>query len=528
MALTTLAVLVSPSAAASDPQELASAVIAEVNARRAEVGGAPVVLSGPLCTAARAHAEYLVANASLWDKGLDAHYEQAGYIGYYAWSPYERAKKAGADLRLSVYEDVIRSTGGSTLSAAFLVGAWINAPLHRRAIIDRAITEAGFGWATDGLNSAYVYDAAYDRNASSLTTDLQEYPADGMTGVPVGWDGNEIPQPFPPSQYPSLWNGAEFIGGYPITFFATLGSIEDLAFSLSTAGGAVVPVLRSAQYPHVFAPERRLLRGTTYCGRVTYTIRDNRTGFLISGEKTFRFTTAGSETSTTTSSSTSTITTTVPSTTTTTLPSTTTTTVPTTTTTTTVPPAPSFPDVRDHPYAAAIEGLAALGVVHGYDDGGVRWFGPDRTLTRAQFAKILVLALGISVSTRDECPFGDVPRTQGDELYPDHYIAAAWREGLVKGTSLSPPRFSPDQSLTRAQLLTLVVRAGRLLAGQRLREPDPDWYGSLRISEPEHSASARWAEFNGLLDGIEIQGGWNLWSSASRGEAAQVVWNLVK
>ena|GEM_PF-4604914 len=47
----------------------------------------------------------------------------------------------------------------------------------------------------------------------------------------------------------------------------------------------------------------------------------------------------------------------------------------------------SFDDIKGHPYAESIEYLADTGVVKGYGDG---IFGPDKGVTRAEMAKIVL------------------------------------------------------------------------------------------------------------------------------------------
>ena len=518
---------------ADDAMDLKQQVIAEVNLRRTEAGVPPVEISPFLSTAAQAHAEYLIANAAQWAYGLDAHYEVPSYPSYYAASPAERAVKAGMASGNDISEDVLLGYGNTSGGAAFVVGAWINAPLHRRAIIDRAMVEAGFGWATDDPKYAYVYNAVSDRSADARSGEVQEYPADGMTGIPWGWDGIESPQPFPPDRYPDLWEGNRFVGGYPLTFYPVHGTFVSSSLELRCAMGAV-PVVRSAAYPYVFVPADRLQPGTTYSGRFVYSMRLDFTGEVYSGVREFAFGTAGGSTtslppSTTLTTSTSTTTTTS----TTTAPSTTTTTTPTgptvSTTTTTMQTGPvSFSDVGPrHPYAQAIEALAARGVISGIVSGNERLFKPNEPVLRQQLAKMLVLGLGLVVTTSDECLFEDVELSSGEELYPDHYVAVAAREGMVVGTSLRPLKFSPYDNVLRAQLLTMVVRAGRALGRGALSAPPEGWKGELPTMDPTHGENIRWAEYNGLVALMDLKG-WDVWKPASRGEVAQVLWTLVK
>ncbi len=50
-------------------------------------------------------------------------------------------------------------------------------------------------------------------------------------------------------------------------------------------------------------------------------------------------------------------------------------------------------------------------------------------------------------------------------------------EGMVVGTSLRPLKFSPYNNVLRAQLLTMVVRAGRALGRGALSAPPEGWKG---------------------------------------------------
>jgi hypothetical protein len=93
--------------------------------------------------------------------------------------------------------------------------------------------------------------------------------------------------------------------------------------------------------------------------------------------------------------------------------------------------ATGFKDVPEsHPYHVQIETLAQLGIINGYADGTFR---PDNQVTRQQLAKMIILAMRLSVSEDDKCLFTDVKKSSDIELYPDNYVAAAVREGIVSG-----------------------------------------------------------------------------------------------
>jgi murein DD-endopeptidase MepM/ murein hydrolase activator NlpD len=135
------------------------------------------------------------------------------------------------------------------------------------------------------------------------------------------------------------------------------------------------------------------------------------------------------------------------------------------------PSTPAFADVTpDHPAFSAIQALARKGVVQGFPNpAGKPFFRPDATVTRAQFAKMLVKTLGLAVSEADHCPFADVADSGPSDLYPDNFIAVAAAAGLTQGVSLDPPLFAPDGDVTRRQVLLMLERAvpglGEQLAG---------------------------------------------------------------
>jgi subtilisin family serine protease len=227
----------------------------------------------------------------------------------------------------------------------------------------------------------------------------------------------------------------------------------------------------------------------------------------------------GRVTTTTVASTTTTTAIIQPPTTTTSGPTTTTTLAP--TTTTTQPPAPRFADVPvGSLYAPAIERLAAAGVIEGYADG---LFHPGDPATRQQFAKMVLLALGRTPTLGMTTPFVDLQPANGS-LYPTAYIALAYSLGITEGISASPPRFGPYYNISRAQVITMVVRGIDALVPGALATPPVGYLPPFGTFSPAHDAAAARASFNGLLSGLDGMGrSYNVWKQASRGEVAQVL-----
>ncbi len=225
----------------------------------------------------------------------------------------------------------------------------------------------------------------------------------------------------------------------------------------------------------------------------------------------------GTTSSSTTSTSTTTTSTTVSTSTT----STTSTTVAPSTTTTTVPQTARFVDVTSEssPYFEQIERLAGLGVITGKGDG---LFHPREAVLRQQFAKMIVKTLGYPVDFSDLCPFGDMaaPDPSVGDLFPYHYVAVAWARGITNGTDET--HFSPYRSLTRAQLITMVVRAAAL------GEPSRDYVTPFGNFSAVHYPYARRAAYAGLLDTLVGMGaGYDFFAPASREEVCALLFELL-
>ncbi len=228
--------------------------------------------------------------------------------------------------------------------------------------------------------------------------------------------------------------------------------------------------------------------------------------------------TVTTSTSSTTSSTTTTTTTTSPTTTSTT--STTSTTPTTGTTPTTSVPGGGFTDVpAGHAFYEAIGALSAQGVISGYSDGTFR---PNAQLTRGQFTKIIVLALGKHTEEIEGAAnpsFSDVRYTGSS--YPFDYVEEASALHIING--YSDGTFAPSRNVTRLQLALMLVRAG----GDDLAAP-PAGYRCPFTDVPANARSdVAVAIFNGILSG-KTESVFDPYSPATRGQVAKMVYGLCK
>jgi len=186
--------------------------------------------------------------------------------------------------------------------------------------------------------------------------------------------------------------------------------------------------------------------------------------------------------------------------------------------------ASAFPDVpAGHQYEEAIEGLQNYGIIGGYVDGR---FGLNDPVKRAQFAKMIVGALKIAPSASTATRFTDLgtPDAGG---YPHRFVQAAYDNGITKGTE-DPTKFAPWSSIRRDQVVSMIVRGIDGLHPGLLEDPPAGKIGLYSgVGEP-HGKNLCLADMNGLLDGVIDLLNWNIYANATRGEVAQILWNVLK
>ncbi|MCM3714048.1 NEAT domain-containing protein [Alkalihalobacillus oceani] len=111
-------------------------------------------------------------------------------------------------------------------------------------------------------------------------------------------------------------------------------------------------------------------------------------------------------------------------------------------------------DIRGHWAEEAIRTLVEAGAVQGYGNGEFR---PNNTVTRAEFAKILVEAFDLTADT--EVIFPDTAQHWAREA-----VAVAAGAGIVTG--YSEARFGPNDRITREQMAVMIARTLNVNAEQ--------------------------------------------------------------
>lgn len=139
------------------------------------------------------------------------------------------------------------------------------------------------------------------------------------------------------------------------------------------------------------------------------------------------------------------------------------------------PKTDEFGDMANHWAREYAVKLLNRGIINGFPDGNFR---PDQSITRAEFAKMVVLALGLHAN--------------GADLYPDvisdswyySFVAAATEAGLINGDGNG---FLPDHMIARQDAATILARA-MTYKNKVLPEFDPEFRDSEYIADYARNA----------------------------------------
>ncbi|MFD2333543.1 S-layer homology domain-containing protein [Cohnella sp. GCM10020058] len=179
---------------------------------------------------------------------------------------------------------------------------------------------------------------------------------------------------------------------------------------------------------------------------------------------------------------------------------------------------PSFADLAGHWSRAAVEVLAARGILTGFPDGNFR---PNGQVTRAEFAK-LVLSLLPQDSSKAALIANGASFT---DVLPSAWYAEAVQKavaaGIVQGAD---GRFRPNDPITRAEMAAMIQRAfgGEDESSGATEVGDPlQGYADVARIPAWAKPAINWAVKKGLLQGSS--GLLRPESLASRDEAAALI-----
>lgn len=160
-------------------------------------------------------------------------------------------------------------------------------------------------------------------------------------------------------------------------------------------------------------------------------------------------------------------------------------------------------DVVGKPVQNAVEALTALGIINGYADGT---FKPENTITRAELAKIVIVATGnqsaANLMANTAPSFKDVKKG----AWYTGYINAAAAKGFIQGYN---GKFRPNDPIKFEEVTAILVRA----LGYKDKYLSGSWPYNVLLQADEV----------GLFEGLEMANGTN----ATRGTVAELAENAL-
>ena len=176
-----------------------------------------------------------------------------------------------------------------------------------------------------------------------------------------------------------------------------------------------------------------------------------------------------------------------------------------------------FADMTNHRWAAkAVTNLVKKGIVNGVDS---KHFAPERAVTREEFVKLTVCALGIFKEDNVECNFDDV--NENDWFYP--YVSFAAKNSIING--ISENAFGTGRNISRQDMMVMIYNA-LIESGYKLSASKEDFADFDTVSDYAKKAVSSLAG-----DGVISGRGGNMIvpsETATRAEAAVFINNVVE
>ncbi len=177
--------------------------------------------------------------------------------------------------------------------------------------------------------------------------------------------------------------------------------------------------------------------------------------------------------------------------------------------------AASFSDVNsENNFYESIQILSGLGIINGYTDGT---FGPERDVTRAEFATMLMRAMasaGIGSPDPAGTPFKDL----NDAAWAIGDVKTAYDLGIING--MTATTFEPNSKVTYEQALKMIVcalnyggQADAVYKSAVATNPNTKWYYGY----------VQTAKSLGLTDNVVVMQE----QPAKRAQIAQMIYNAL-
>ncbi|MCX7714177.1 MAG: S-layer homology domain-containing protein [Clostridia bacterium] len=178
----------------------------------------------------------------------------------------------------------------------------------------------------------------------------------------------------------------------------------------------------------------------------------------------------------------------------------------------------SFSDVKADWAVDAVSALAARNVINGVGDDT---YEPDRTVTRAEFVKMIVTMFNVGDASAT-ASFADV--SSSDWYAP--YVAAAQKLGITTGYA-EDNTFRPNNTISREEMSAMLYRAADVLSVSMTSTTASSMYIDDSSIQSYAKAAVYKMQEAGILKGV----GDNMFDAkgnCTRAQAAVAIYNMFK
>ncbi len=186
-------------------------------------------------------------------------------------------------------------------------------------------------------------------------------------------------------------------------------------------------------------------------------------------------------------------------------------------------PGVSFADIRGKACQTAVEALAAREIINGMTD---KAYEPGASMTRAQYAAIIVRALGLTPDKSGAAVFTDVPESS----WFAPYVGTACAYGIVEGRGNGV--FDPQGTINRQEAAVMTARAAALCGMDTAL--DSDGIRMYIAQFTDYVQVGKWARESvafcfkaGILADSEFEENIEPAKDITRGEVALMVYRLL-
>ena len=178
-----------------------------------------------------------------------------------------------------------------------------------------------------------------------------------------------------------------------------------------------------------------------------------------------------------------------------------------------------FADMKDRPEYNAAVAISAMGIMSSKTVGDDLYFGPEESVTKAEFVAMAMKACGIKGDTSSACTFFDDNADIPVSLTP--YVAKAQRMGIVDGEWTQEGLiFEPNRTVTKYEAAMIMSR----IVGVKEGDEEANYFDEASVPIFARASIGAMVTL-GIFD--DVEDGTDYTSGVTKAEAAEYLYRLM-